>query len=71
MNLREYLKAKRLRPYRFAIMVGMSPATLYRNLAGKTRMSANLAVKIEQFTKGEITRAEAMWPNIKKETYDK
>ena len=62
MILKDWLKKKGIKPYRFAKTVGISPAALYKNLAGTHRICARFAVKIEASTKGEVSRTEAMWP---------
>ena len=62
MILKDWLKSNSIKPYVFAKSMGMAPATIYRNLAGKQRMSARFAVKVEAETNGQVSRTEAVWP---------
>ena len=62
MILREWLKKEDTKAYVFANKIGIAPATLYRSMGGQQRLSARYAVKIEDLTKGEVSRSEAIWP---------
>jgi len=62
MILRDWLLKEGLLPYQFARIAGFAPATIYKSLNGSQRLSARLAVVIEQVTGGEVTRTEAVWP---------
>ena len=62
MLLKDWLKKEDVKPYTFAKSIGMASATIYKNLSGQHRMSARYAVKIEAKTNGEVSRAEAIWP---------
>lgn len=62
MLLKQWLKREEIPPYKFAKKMGISPATLYRNLNGERRMTAKHAVIVERLTDREVTRTEAMWP---------
>lgn len=62
MILKEWLKKEGVKAYVFAYRVGVAPATIYRSISGHQRMSARYAVRIEEETKGHVSRTEAMWP---------
>ena len=62
MILKDWLKRESLPPYQFARMAGLAPATIYKSIAGTQRLSARLAVQIEEMTDGQVSRTEAVWP---------
>ena len=62
MILRDWLTKNDIKPYTFAKSIGMASATIYKNLSGQQRMSARFAVKVEAKTLGQVSRAEAIWP---------
>ena len=64
MILKEWLKMKNIRPADFARDVKIAPSTLYRALGEKRRLSARYAVLIEVATKGQVSRTEALWPEL-------
>ena len=71
MLLKEWLEKHGIVPYRFAKSIGLGSSTLYKNILGVQRMSANTAVLVEQATKGEVSRTEALWPEIFQDKKDK
>ena len=62
MILRDWLRKEGLLPYQFARIAGFAPATIYKSVSGDQRLSARLAVIVEELTSGEVTRTEAVWP---------
>ena len=62
MILRDWLRKEGLLPYQFAKLAGFAPATIYKSVSGDQRLSARLAVIVEELTDGEVTRTEAVWP---------
>jgi DNA-binding transcriptional regulator YdaS (Cro superfamily) len=62
MILRDWLRKEGLLPYQFAKLAGFAPATIYKSVSGDQRLSARLAVIVEDLTDGEVTRTEAVWP---------
>ena len=62
MILRDWLRKEGLLPYQFARIAGFAPATIYKSVSGDQRLSARLAVIVEDLTDGEVTRTEAVWP---------
>ena len=62
MILRDWLRREGLLPYQFARLAGFAPATIYKSVSGDQRLSARLAVIVEDLTDGEVTRTEAVWP---------
>ena len=62
MILRDWLRKEGLLPYQFARLAGFAPATIYKSVSGDQRLSARLAVIVEDLTAGEVSRTEAVWP---------
>jgi hypothetical protein len=62
MILRDWLNKEGLLPYQFARIAGFAPATIYKSISGSQRLSARLAVQVEDLTGGQVTRTEAVWP---------
>lgn len=70
MILKDWLKKENVPAYKLAAKLDLSPAALYSSMRGVSRMSPKLAVIIEEFTKGEVSRTEAIWPEMKQEEKD-
>ena len=66
MILKEWLKKNELKAYEISKGVGVSQATIYRNLRTGKKFSPETCVKIEIYTKGEVDRCECMWPELSK-----
>lgn len=64
MNLKEWLKKNNMNIPLFSKKLGVTPSTIYRYIHGTKRLSPDMAVRIEEFTKAEVTRVEALWPEI-------
>ena len=62
MILADWLESNGLKAYKFAKAVGISPPTIYRSIHGIQRLSARYAVVVEEYTKGAVSRTEAVWP---------
>lgn len=58
MDLRHYLFEKRIRTTVFARTLGVHSNTLYGIMCRNTACSIKLAEKIEEYTKGEVTKFE-------------
>ena len=64
MILKDWIKKENIKAYKFAKKIGMAKATIYKTLAGQQRMSSKFAVIVEKATNGEVSRTEAVWPEI-------
>lgn len=64
MLLRDYLVRNGERLYAFADRIEVDRSTLYRHGSGSRRISATVAIKIEEATEGQVTRMEAMFPEM-------
>ncbi len=62
MRLKDWIKKQNISISLFAKKLGVSHGHIYRYLNGNSRIRHNLAIKIEELTKGYISREEAMWP---------
>lgn len=62
MDLDEYLFRKKISQIEFANELGISRNHLGEILRGRRSPSVKLAKKIEELTKGEVTKEEAMFP---------
>jgi transcriptional regulator with XRE-family HTH domain len=62
MDLDEYLFRKNISQTDFAEQLDISRNHLGEILRGRRSPSVKLAKKIEELTKGEVTREEAMFP---------
>lgn len=62
MDLDEYLFRKRISQTQFANELGVSRTHLGEILRGRRSPSVKLSKKIEELTKGEVTKEEAMFP---------
>lgn len=62
MDLDEYLFRKKISQTDFALKLGVSRNHLGEIIRGRRTPSVKLAKKIEELTKGEVTREEAMFP---------
>ncbi len=66
MLLNEYIKKNELTVYGMTMMIGCAKSVLYNHFAGRNRISARIAKRIEEVTKGKVTMMEAMYPEISK-----
>ena len=66
MDLDEYLFRKRISQTDFATDLGTSRTHLGEVLRGRRTPSVKLAKKIEELTKGEVTKEEAMFSKGRK-----
>lgn len=55
MNLRKYLRGNKIRYRAFAEKLGINEQSLRNIVAGTSRPSLLLALKIEKLTNGEVT----------------
>lgn len=55
MDLRAYFKKYLVHSKKFCKELGIPYQTFYTFYTGKSKISLEMAVKIEQFTKGEVT----------------
>ncbi len=62
MDLDEYLFRKKISQTDFANELGISRNHLGEILRGRRSPSVKLAKKIEELTKGKVTKEEAMFP---------
>ena len=62
MLLREWLILRKVPIAEMADRLGVHSSAVYRWLGHDRRMHAELAVKIEQITDGDVSRTEALWP---------
>ena len=70
MILRDWMKREGVNRLHLSKRIGCSPQNVYNIFNGKQLMSQKIAVKIEELTKGEVSRAEAMWPEQYVETME-
>lgn len=61
MKLKEYLKGKSRK--KFAVLVGTTKSYIDLLCCGQRRPSPELALKIDQATKGQVTRMELLYPD--------
>ena len=64
MNLATWRQKKNLTMRQLAPIVGMSYSTIRQYLSGVKGVSRRQAVVIEHATQGQVTRTEAMWPEL-------
>lgn len=55
MNLKKYLREKKIRYREFAEQLGINEQSLKNIIAGTSRPGLMLALKIEKLTNGEVT----------------
>ena len=65
MILRDWLEMNNLTAYKVAKTLQISHSTLYKSMNGEGRLSYKLAVLIESYTNGQVSRGEAVWPELK------
>lgn len=56
--LKSYLKRHQLSQGSLAAKLGVSPGLVWQWLNGRTRITGNMAVRIEDATNGEVTRKD-------------
>lgn len=66
MILKEWLIRKGMTQRKLASKLGVSSNFLCMIINGKTRMSAAVALKIHEITKGQVSLEEAMFPEKQK-----
>ena len=64
MIVKEWIKLMNYNVPKFCKLIDVTPPTIYMYLKGGKRLSADTAVKIEEATDGQVTRLEAMWPEL-------
>ncbi len=64
MILEDWIKKEGLKKTLVAKRLGMWPSNLYNVLSGKQRMPVKHAKNIEDMTKGEVSRDEALFPEL-------
>lgn len=64
MNLLTWMRNKKLTMRQLAPMVGMSYSTMRQYMSGAKGVSKRQAVIIEQATNGQVSRTDAMWPEL-------
>lgn len=62
MILQDWIKKEGTNRFRLAQRMNCSHQTVYNIFNGRKKISQKMAVRIEEMTKGEVSRAEAMWP---------
>lgn len=62
MKLKDYLKQEKIKTDDFAVLVGCSQPHISLICSNERRPSADLALKIEQETKGKVTVIELLYP---------
>jgi len=62
MILRAWVLKNDVKIKRLSKGLGVHWTFLYMVFRGERKIGRNLAVKIEIFTNGEVSRSEAMWP---------
>ena len=67
MHLREYIFRADMTHGQFAKLIGVSNTYLSLVMNAKKRMHPNKALKIEEVTKGMVTRDEALYPEKHKD----
>ena len=63
MDITAYLKAKELSQEAFAKQIGVSQGLVWQWISGKTRITAERAIEIEEKTDGAIRR-EQLRPDV-------
>lgn len=62
MNFKTWIGIKGLQQKEVAAQMGLSPSYLSEILTGKRRATTAFARRIEDFTQGEVTRMEVLYP---------
>lgn len=62
MRLKDWMKKNNINIPLLAKKLNISYSHLYKYFYGAKRISPDLATRIEELTKGEICREEAIWP---------
>ena len=62
MLLKDWCRIHGIKPYQMAKEMGISATTLYKSLNGSQRLSPRYAKEVEEFTRGAVSRTEALWP---------
>ena len=62
MLLREFLDKEQIMYQDFAKDLGVSRVYFYHLLSGHRKVSKKMAVKIEDLTRGRVSRMEALYP---------
>lgn len=64
MLLKSWIFKEDMSKAEFARKLGLDRSTLTQYFNGYRRFSSNVCEKIEEITNGEVTRTEAMWPEL-------
>ena len=64
MILEDWIKKEGVTVTTIAKRLSMWPSNLYTVLSGKQRMPVKHARNIEEMTNGEVSRDEAIWPEL-------
>jgi DNA-binding transcriptional regulator YdaS (Cro superfamily) len=62
MKLDEYLFRSKISKKDFALKIGVSREHIHAMISGKRQPSPKLAKKIQDATKGEVTKEELLFP---------
>lgn len=62
MDLRTWLKMKGIMQKDFAQAMGIKPSSLSLILQGKIRPRLPVALRIEEYTQGEVSRIDLLYP---------
>lgn len=62
MDLKTWLKMKGIMQKDFAAQMGIKPSSLSLILQGKIKPRLPVALKIEEFTQGEVSRIDLLYP---------
>lgn len=62
MHIEEFMFRAQLSQNAMALLLGISPSILSRTLTGKQKFDKELALQVEQLTKGKVTRDECLFP---------
>lgn len=63
MLFKDWLKKNNMRPYTAARAMGVDHAIIYKYLNHRLPVSKNVAVLVEEFTDGAVSRSEMLWPD--------
>lgn len=69
MLLKEWLKKNNMNIPQFAKKMEVNASGIYKYIYGAKRLSPEMAVRIEEFTNNEVTRVEALWPELYDNTW--
>lgn len=70
MELKTWMKLKGITQKELSYDLNMRQATLSMILSGKQMVKTDLAAKIEEYTSGEVTRMEMLYPESCRDEID-